>query len=85
MLRRIFLLLPLVPAVWLLGARSEYLSVKQKFDAIEKRQIQPGSRVPIKANELNAYVQAELPKVAPPGVRSAMWKTQAFRFVEASS
>ena len=70
MLRRAFLSIPLACAVRLFGARAEYLSIKQKFDGIEKHQFRPGSRVPIKANELNAYVQTELPNVAPPGVRS---------------
>ena len=70
MLRRSFLCLPLLSAAILLGSRSEYLSIKQKFDGIEKQRFRPGTRVAINENELNAYVQAELPKVAPPGVHS---------------
>jgi hypothetical protein len=31
--------------------------------------VRPGSRIAISSQELNAYVAAELPKVAPPGVR----------------
>ena len=53
----------------LLGSRAEYLNVQRKFQQIEKKQVRPGQRVPISAQELNAYVEAELPKVAPPGVR----------------
>lgn len=65
------------PVVWLVlllattalyGTRAEYATVRQKFQSIE-RQAQPGSRVPISSQELNAYVQTELPRVAPAGVR----------------
>lgn len=51
------------------GSRADYLAVQRKFQQIEKHQVRPGQRVPITAQELNAYVEAELPKVAPPGVR----------------
>ncbi|HYP09148.1 MAG TPA: hypothetical protein VER03_23175 [Bryobacteraceae bacterium] len=55
-----------------LGAvsRTDYLNAKKKFQAIDKHAVKPGSRVAITASELNAYVQAELPTVAPKGVRS---------------
>jgi hypothetical protein len=53
----------------MVGSRSDYQSVQRKFQQIEKQQTRPGSRIPITARELNAYVQTELPKVAPPGVR----------------
>jgi hypothetical protein len=52
-----------------LASRTEYLNAQKKFQQIDKRQVKPGSRVAISAGELNAYVQAELPKVAPPGIR----------------
>jgi hypothetical protein len=52
------------------ASRSDYLSAKKKFQAIDKQTMKPGSRVAITAPELNAYVQAELPNVAPKGVRS---------------
>lgn len=59
-----------VLAVGIIAAsRTDYLNVKRKFDSIEKNQVRPGARIPITAQELNAYVQAELPRVAPPGIR----------------
>lgn len=51
-------------------SRTEYLSAKKKFQAIDKQAVKPGSRVTITSSELNAYVQAELPLVAPKGIRS---------------
>ena len=53
-----------------LGSRTDYLSAKHKFQAIEKHQYRPGTRVSLSPAELNSYVQAELPLVAPAGVRS---------------
>jgi hypothetical protein len=67
-MRRTTLLLLLVTA--LTASRTDYLSAKRKFDAIENHKYKPGSRVPVLLPELNAYVQTELPKVAPPGVSS---------------
>jgi hypothetical protein len=52
-----------------LASRTDYLNVQKKFQQIDKRQVKPGTKVSISAQELNAYVQAELPKVAPPGIR----------------
>lgn len=52
------------------GARSDYLSVKQKFAAIEKRSAKPGARIAFTTAELNEYVRTELPAVAPQGVRA---------------
>ena len=52
------------------ASRSEYASVRRKFDSIEQYKYKPGSRVPIGVNELNAYVETELPRYAPPGVRA---------------
>src|SRR3954453_14257311 len=66
---RPLLLLALVLAPIAVGSKSEYNSVKHKFDQIEKQQLKPGARVPITAGELNSYVQTELPKVAPDGIR----------------
>ena len=51
-------------------SRTEYLSAKKKFQAIDKQAMKPGSRVAITASELNAYVQNELPLVAPKGIRN---------------
>jgi hypothetical protein len=53
----------------LAASRTDYASIKKKFQAIEDHQVRPGARVPITAAELNAYVQAELPQVAPDGIR----------------
>lgn len=50
-------------------SRTDYLSAKKKFQAIDKETMKPGSRVAITSNELNAYVQTELPTVAPRGIR----------------
>jgi hypothetical protein len=52
----------------LVGSRSEYVQAQQKFRAIDQQQVKAGTKVPLTAAELNAYVAAELPKVAPPGV-----------------
>jgi hypothetical protein len=52
------------------ASRSDYVSVRQKFDSIERYKYKPGSRVPIGVKELNAYVETELPKYAPQGVRA---------------
>jgi hypothetical protein len=57
-------------AVLASASRSEYASVRRKFDSIEQYKYKPGSRVPIGVNELNAYVETELPRYAPPGVRA---------------
>lgn len=51
------------------ASRSDYVNVKQKFASIERESAKPGSRVALSAKELNAYVEAELPQHAPPGVR----------------
>jgi hypothetical protein len=50
-------------------SQKDYLSAKRKFQAIDKHPPKPGSRVTITSAEINAYLQAELPKVAPPGIR----------------
>jgi hypothetical protein len=67
-MKRLLALVFLLCAV-LIASRTDYLNVKRKFEAIEKYQTRPGTRVPLPASELNAYVQTELPGVAPQGVR----------------
>lgn len=59
----------ILAASLLVGSRTDYLNVQRKFQQIEKQQVKRGSRIPITAQELNAYVETELPKVAPGGVR----------------
>lgn len=49
------------------GSRADYASIRQKFRQIEKQQAR--GHVPFTSAELNSYVQTELPKVAPPGIR----------------
>jgi hypothetical protein len=51
-------------------SRTDYQSAKRKFQSIEKQPPKPGSKVSFTAPELNAYVQAELPPVAPRGIRN---------------
>lgn len=48
---------------------SDYTSIKRKFKQIEQQKLAPGTRIPLTPAELNAYVQKELPEVAPPGIR----------------
>jgi hypothetical protein len=59
----------LVLAASLFATHTDYLSAKQKFQSIEKHKVASGARVPITSEELNSYVRAELPKVAPEGIR----------------
>lgn len=49
---------------------TDYLNAKRKFDQIESGKLKPGSQVVIAGRELNAYVQKEMPDVAPEGVRN---------------
>lgn len=63
------LLACVVCPVLVISAASHYASIVSKFNGIEKHRYKPGSRVTIPSAELNAYVQTELPKVAPPGIR----------------
>jgi len=51
------------------SSRSEYTSVQRKLDLIESERLRPGSKVTLSEHELNAYVEQELPKVVPHGVR----------------
>ena len=64
------LLIAFVLAVIAFASRAEYLSAQRKFRAIDRKQYRPGATVLISAAELNAYVQAELPQVAPTGIRA---------------
>jgi hypothetical protein len=66
-----------IPALLAVGTKSDYLTIKSKFQSIEKRKLSPGTRVVLPARELNAYVQAELPKVAPSGIRNPSVELQA--------
>lgn len=62
--KRALLSLVGVPAILLLGATTaDYQSVQRKFDLIEAGHLKPGSRVELTPNELNAYVQHEVPLV----------------------
>src|SRR5438128_138790 len=64
-----FLALAILACSALVASRTDYLNAKRKFESIEQFQTKPGSRVPLPSSELNAYVQVELPAVAPQGVR----------------
>ena len=67
-MKRLFALAFLICAV-VIASRTDYLNAKRKFQSIEKYQLKPGTRVPIPAAELNAYVQVELPEAVPQGIR----------------
>src|SRR5579863_10705707 len=58
-----------VPLLVYSTARSDYASCQRKFDLIENDRLRAGSRLTLSQRELNAYVEQELPKVAPHGVR----------------
>lgn len=68
-MRGIALSLALLVTTGSFASRSDYLSVQRKFQQIDKRQIKSGTKVSISSGEINAYVENELPKVAPPGIR----------------
>jgi hypothetical protein len=68
-MRRFWPLALVAAPLLLVGSRSEYSSAQHKFDLIENGRVRPGSRVSLSERELNAYVQQELPKVVPQGVR----------------
>jgi len=53
----------------LFSSRSDYSAAQHKFDLIENGKLRPGSRVSFTERELNAYVEQELPKSVPQGVR----------------
>jgi hypothetical protein len=68
-MRGVAVTLALLAAGSLAATRTDYLAVKQKFQQIDRKQAKPGSRIPISSQELNAYVETELPLVAPKGIR----------------
>jgi hypothetical protein len=68
-MKGIALALAAVSVAAIASTKTDYVSAKRKFQQIDTRQTGPGSRVPITSQELNAYVQTELPAVAPPGIR----------------
>ena len=76
-MRSIAVALVFIPVSLLIGARSEYLSIKHKFQSIQSEQLKPGTRIALPSRELNAYVQTELPKVAPTGIRNPSVDLQA--------
>src|SRR5437899_1748971 len=79
---RFWLALTLVAAPLLLSSSgSDYASVKRKFDLIESDRLKPGSKITLSARELKAYVDQELPKVAPEGVRESKLELGAGRAV----
>lgn len=53
----------------LVSSRSDYSSAQHKVDLIESGRLKPGARVSFTERELNAYVEQELPKSVPQGVR----------------
>lgn len=69
-MRSLVVSIALLAAVTLAATRTDYVNVKRKFQSIETQQAKPGSRIAISSQELNAYVQTELPQVAPPGIRN---------------
>jgi len=68
-MRRFWPLALLALPLLVYSARSDYASCQRKFDVIESDRLRPGSRVTLSQRELNAYVEQELPKVVPQGVR----------------
>jgi hypothetical protein len=66
---RLTLLFVLVAGIGI-STTTDYLSAKRKFDQIESGGVKPGSQVVIAGRELNAWVQKEMPEVAPEGVRN---------------
>ncbi len=73
-MRGLLFALTLLSAGASIASRADYLSVQRKFQQIDKRQMSPGTKVKISSDEINAYVQTELPKVAPPGIRRPVVK-----------
>jgi hypothetical protein len=68
-MRRFWLLALLAGPLLVYSARSEYASCQRKLDLIENDRLRAGSKVTLSPDELNAYVEQELPKVVPQGVR----------------
>ncbi len=70
MKRRTLFALPL--AMLLVAADGGYSSAKQKFALIESDRAQPGSRIFLSSQELNAYVREGLMPQFPPGIREPL-------------
>jgi hypothetical protein len=68
-MRRILPLALFVLPLLLYSSRADYSSVQKKFDLIEHDRLKPGSRVTLSQRELNAYVEQQVPQIAPQGVR----------------
>ncbi len=68
-MRRIWPLALLALPLLLYSSRTEYASAQKKFALLENDRLKPGSRVTLSQRELNAYVEQEVPQVAPQGVR----------------
>jgi len=68
-MRRFWLLALLTGPFLVYSARSDYASCQRKFDLIENDKLKAGAKVTLSPSELNAYVEQELPKVVPQGVR----------------
>jgi hypothetical protein len=68
-MRRFLALAFLAVPLLVYSARSDYASCQRKFDLIENDRLRAGSRLTLSQRELNAYVEQELPKVVPQGVR----------------
>lgn len=52
-----------------LASRADYASFQRKVQQIEKKQVKSGGKISFTTPELNAYLQQELGRVAPQGVR----------------
>lgn len=63
------LLIAAVAASLALASKTDYASFQRKVQQIEKKQVKAGSRIAFTTRELNAYLEQELRKLAPPGVR----------------
>lgn len=68
-MQRIWPLALLAVPLLLFSARSDYSAAQHKFDLIENGRLKPGARVTFTERELNAYVEQELPKSVPEGIR----------------
>jgi hypothetical protein len=59
------IVLPLLSA-----AHADYVSARQKFQAIEGERLKPGTRVSLTGRELSAYARQEVINVVPEGLRN---------------
>lgn len=67
MKRWALLLIPLL----LFSSPADYVSAQRKFDLIASDRLARGTRVDLTSAELNAWVEHEVPTVAPQGVRNS--------------